>query len=230
MFSTSVIRECYDVKQEALTLKQVVHFARVHGIIVEKNYQLPESDERRKFKGRGVLLGNKIKNQNWEAACFQDLGNSPASCESSSWADFYGRIPGHSVKLADAIQACIQAQAASSSYRAQAHEREHHRKGEGKGKSYGHAGGRTWEQTNNYARDWKPAAMNMNSYGATFRDATWTRPRHRRDPGYWNEPYWNPNIRTTRRSWQEWYQDREEERHEHGEQHHEENDTWQEQG
>ena len=74
VFDFSVIREYHDVKQEALTLKQVVHFARVHGIIVEKNYQLPMSDERRKFKGRGVLLGNKVKNQNWEAAFFQGLG------------------------------------------------------------------------------------------------------------------------------------------------------------
>ena len=108
VFDFSVIREYYDVKQEALTLKQVVHFARVHGIIVEKNYQLRENDERRKFKGRGVLLGNKVKNQNWEAAFFQDLGNSPASFESSRWADF-GCIPGHTVKLADVIQAYIQA-------------------------------------------------------------------------------------------------------------------------
>ena len=53
VFDFSGIREYYDVKQEVLTLKQVVHFARVHGIIVEKNYQLPESDERKKFKGIG---------------------------------------------------------------------------------------------------------------------------------------------------------------------------------
>ena len=109
VFDFSVIGEYYDAKQEALTLKQAVHFARVHGIIVEKNCQLPESDGRRKFKGRGVLLGNKVKNQNWEAAFFQDLGNSPASFESSIWEDFYGCIPGHSVNLADAIQAYIQA-------------------------------------------------------------------------------------------------------------------------
>ena len=105
---------------------------------------------------------------------------------------------------------------ASSSYRAQTREREYDRKGEGKGKIYGHADRRTWEQTNNYARDWKPAAINRNSYGATFRDAIWLHPRHRRDPGHWNEPYWNPNIRTTQRSWQEWDQDRGEERYAHG--------------
>ena len=55
------------------------------------------------------MLGNQVKNQFWEDAFFQDLGNSPATFEASRWADFYGRLPGHGVKLADAIQAYIQA-------------------------------------------------------------------------------------------------------------------------
>ena len=50
-----------------------------------------------------------MKNQHWEAAFFQDLGNLPASFEASRWVDFYGCLPGHAVKLADAIQAYIQA-------------------------------------------------------------------------------------------------------------------------
>ena len=53
--------------------------ARVHGLIYEKNYQLKEDDPARKFKGRGVLLGDQVKDQNMEAALFQDLGNSPAT-------------------------------------------------------------------------------------------------------------------------------------------------------
>ena len=72
-------------------------------------YQLPEGNPGRKFKARGVLLGNQVMNQHWEAAFFQDLGNSPASFEASRCADFYGCLPGHAVKLADAIQAYIQA-------------------------------------------------------------------------------------------------------------------------
>ena len=75
---------------EAKKDKKEVHMARVHGICVEKNYQLSEDNPGRKFKGRGVLLGNQVKNQHWEAAFFQDLGNSPASFEASRWADFYG--------------------------------------------------------------------------------------------------------------------------------------------
>ena len=109
VFDFSMVREYDDVVAEAKKDKKEVHMARVHGICVEKNYQLPEGNPGRKFKGRGVLLGNQVKNQHWEAAFFQDLGNSPASFEASRWADFCGCLPGHAVKLADAIQAYIQA-------------------------------------------------------------------------------------------------------------------------
>ena len=109
VFDFTMVREYDDVVAEAEKNKKEVHMARVHGICVEKNYQLSEDNPGRKFKGRGVLLGNQVKNQHWEAAFFQDLGNSPASFEASRWADFYGCLPGHAVKLADAIQAYIQA-------------------------------------------------------------------------------------------------------------------------
>ena len=109
VYDFSVVREYDDVVREAKRNGTEVHMARIHGICVEKNYQLPKGNPSRKFKGRGVLLGNQVKNQFWEAAFFQDLGNSPATFEASRWADFYGCLPGHGVKLADAIQAYIQA-------------------------------------------------------------------------------------------------------------------------
>ena len=79
---------------------------RVHGICVEKNYQLPKGSHRRKFKGRGVLLGSKLKNQHWQAAFFQGFGSFPAMFEVSRRADFYGCIPR---KWGEAIQAYIEA-------------------------------------------------------------------------------------------------------------------------
>ena len=109
VYDFSVVREYDDVVREAKKNGTEVHMARIHGICIEKNYQLPKGNPSRKFKGRGVLLGNQVKNQFWEAAFFQDLGNSPATFEASRWADFYGCLPGHGVKLADAIQAYIQA-------------------------------------------------------------------------------------------------------------------------
>ena len=98
VYDFSVVREYDDFVAEAKREGKEVHMARVHGICVEKNYQLPKGSPGRKFKGRGVLLGNQVKNQHWEA-----------TFEASRWADFYGCIPGHNVKLADAIQAYIQA-------------------------------------------------------------------------------------------------------------------------
>ena len=109
VYDFSVVREYDDVVREAKQTGNEVHMARIHGICVEKNFQLPQGHPNRKFKGRGVLLGNQVKNQFWEAAFFQDLGNSPATFEASRWADFYGCLPGHGVKLADAVQAYIQA-------------------------------------------------------------------------------------------------------------------------
>ena len=108
VYDFSIVREYDDVVSEAKKSGKEVHMARIHGICVEKNYQLPKGHPNRKFKGRSVLLGNQVKNQFWEAAFFQDLGNSPATFEASRWADFYGCLPGNDVKLADAIQAYIQ--------------------------------------------------------------------------------------------------------------------------
>eukprot|EP00972_Heterocapsa_arctica_P101389 14942994-Heterocapsa_arctica.AAC.1 len=54
---------------------------------VEKNSELPAGHPKRKFKGRVVFQGNRVTNQNWEAAIFQDLGSCPATMEASRAAD-----------------------------------------------------------------------------------------------------------------------------------------------
>ena len=77
--------------------------------MVEKHHILDEDDPRRKFKARGVCLGNQMTDQSNEAAVFSDLGSSPASFEASRWADFYGSLKGNSCQTADAIQAYLQA-------------------------------------------------------------------------------------------------------------------------
>ena len=56
---------------EAKRKGEKVHMARVRGLIDEKNYQLREDDPARKFNGRGVLLGDQVKDQNMEAALFR---------------------------------------------------------------------------------------------------------------------------------------------------------------
>ena len=55
-----------------------------------------------------MLQGDQVKDQNWEAALFQDLGSSPAAMEASRAADAYGMLPGHDIEVADADQAYTQ--------------------------------------------------------------------------------------------------------------------------
>lgn len=61
VFDMKNVREYDDVRAEARRLEEIVHFARVHGTMVEKNEQLPADDPRRKFNYRVVLLGNQVK-------------------------------------------------------------------------------------------------------------------------------------------------------------------------
>ena len=78
------------------------------GSCVKKNSKLPPGHPKRKFKGRVVFQGNRVTNQNWEAAIFQDLGSCPATMEASKAADFSGLVPGHAVEIADAERAYAQ--------------------------------------------------------------------------------------------------------------------------
>ena len=77
--------------------------------MVEKGFELPVGDPRRKYKYRVVFQGNNVVDQHWETAIFQDLGSSPASMEAGKMADAYGSFPGHDMQQADAEQAYIQA-------------------------------------------------------------------------------------------------------------------------
>ena len=76
---------------------------------VEKNPHLPVDDPRRKYKARVVFQGNRVINQDWEAAMFQDLGNAPATMEASRIIDCYRCLPRHIEEQSDARQAYSQA-------------------------------------------------------------------------------------------------------------------------
>ena len=109
VWDENIVREWSDVAKEAQDAGVEVNFGYLFGICVEKNSELPLGHLKRKFKGRVVFQGNRVTNQNWEAAIFQNQGSCPATMEASKTADFYGLIPGHAVEIADAEQAYIQA-------------------------------------------------------------------------------------------------------------------------
>ena len=63
-------RSKQDVIRDARARGVEVHFSMVHGIIGEDGYELPQGDPRNKFKGRAVLLGDRVFNQDYETATF----------------------------------------------------------------------------------------------------------------------------------------------------------------
>ena len=68
-----VVRERADVAREARQADKEVHFGLLLGLCFEKGSELPEGHPDRKFNGRSVFQGDRVVNQNWEGALFQDL-------------------------------------------------------------------------------------------------------------------------------------------------------------
>ena len=85
------------------------HVGRIFDICVEKRSELEESHPARKFKGRVAFQGNRVKDENWDVALFQDLSSSPAAMEAAKMADLCAMLPGNSGEQADAEQAYTQA-------------------------------------------------------------------------------------------------------------------------
>ena len=75
-----------------------VNFGYLFGICVEKGSELPDGHPLKKYKYRVVFQGNRVVNQDWDAATFEDLGSSPATLESSRACDLYGCAPGHDIQ------------------------------------------------------------------------------------------------------------------------------------
>ena len=109
VWDESVVWEWDDLAAYAKAKNKVINFGYLFGICVEKGSELLKGDKNRKYKYRVVFQGNRVVNQDYEAATFEDMGSSPATLESSRACDLYGCAPGHDIEMADAEQAYVQA-------------------------------------------------------------------------------------------------------------------------
>eukprot|EP00972_Heterocapsa_arctica_P090578 13365294-Heterocapsa_arctica.AAC.1 len=73
VWDESTVREWYEVARDAQHNGVEVNFGYLFAMCVEKNPELPPDHPKRKLKGRVVFQGNRVTNQNWEAAICQDL-------------------------------------------------------------------------------------------------------------------------------------------------------------
>ena len=87
-----------------------VHIARVFGLCVLKGSELPEGHANRKYKGRYVLQGNDVRDEEGDVALFNELSSSPATLEAAKAVDAVGLQEGYDLQQADAQQAYTQAE------------------------------------------------------------------------------------------------------------------------
>ena len=81
VFDFKTVQSWRDAAQDARRHGRTEHMVRAFGVVVQKNYELPQDGERRKMKYRIVLQGNNVHTANWETACFEDAASSPYSME-----------------------------------------------------------------------------------------------------------------------------------------------------
>ena len=68
-----------NVIKDAVRLNKKVRFARIFLICSGKGSELLEGDADRQFKGRCVVQGNDLRDEDSHAAIFQELSSSPAA-------------------------------------------------------------------------------------------------------------------------------------------------------
>ena len=103
------VREASSVREEDRAAGTTVRFGRIVKLCHEKGSKLALDDPERKMKGRSVLLGDNIKDQDFSWAEFCELGSSPPSMDAAKALDAFGSFPGYTVKTGDAKGAYTQA-------------------------------------------------------------------------------------------------------------------------
>ncbi len=90
------------MRKEAQQAGKTVHCGRIVEHCHEEGSELEIGDPERKMKGRSVLLGDKVRDQDFSWAEFCELGSSPPSIEAAKALDAMGSPPGYRVKTGDA--------------------------------------------------------------------------------------------------------------------------------
>ena len=85
-----------------------IHVGEGLGICSIKNSELPESDPRRKYKGRFCYRTPTCKDEGGAIAIFQEMASRPTTIVALNLAIAYGLFHGHKTTVADAIKAYVQ--------------------------------------------------------------------------------------------------------------------------
>ena len=103
---TKVRRSEKEVIDEARTSGATVHFASLMDICHLKNAELEAKHQ--KYKGRGVLRGDIVKDDSGSDAVFTEQGSSASQMTAAKIMDIISRLPGCDGQAADAVSAYTQ--------------------------------------------------------------------------------------------------------------------------
>ena len=78
------------------------------GISSIKKSELPETDPRRKYKGRFCYRTPTARDESGAIAVFQEMSSRPTTIVDMNLAIAYGLIHGHCITISDAIKAYVQ--------------------------------------------------------------------------------------------------------------------------
>ena len=102
------VRNKRDVMREARASGKTIHHGRIAELCTQKNSELPDGHENKMYKGRAVLLGDNIRDEDFNWAAFADLGSSPPSLEACRNLDALSCLPGFETWTGDANGAYCQ--------------------------------------------------------------------------------------------------------------------------
>ena len=104
----SSVREKRDVRREAERFGLTVFFALLAELCFQKGSELPKGDPGQVYKGRHVLLGDQVKDGQFDAAQFQDLGSAPPTMMAGRVVDAWSLQLGYILSQSDATSAYTQ--------------------------------------------------------------------------------------------------------------------------
>jgi hypothetical protein len=108
-----LVENWYNVKARYNRLGKTVHVGDLLEVCVQKHDELPDTPENEKlkrFKGRVVYGGHRVRDQMGMAALFQELHSQPANVTAARATIFYGLLEGHYTEQADADMAYTQSE------------------------------------------------------------------------------------------------------------------------
>ena len=88
------VREASSIRADARANGKGVHFGRICELCHEKGSELEDGDTENEMKGRSVLLGDNVKDQDFNLPEFCELGSSPPSIEAAKALDAMASVPG----------------------------------------------------------------------------------------------------------------------------------------